>query len=59
MGLECTAERREQQRLIGEAIHAETLAAAGIAIREARRKGLIAPGTAVWLCDDTPAGKAK
>jgi hypothetical protein len=39
--------------------YAETLAAAAIAIREARKKGLIASNTAVWLCDDTPAEKIR
>lgn len=36
-----------------------TLAAAAIAIREAHREDLIDHGTAIWLCDDTPAGKIK
>ena len=30
-----------------------------MAIREARKAGLIAPGTAIWLCDDTPAGRGR
>ena len=38
---------------------ADTLAAAATAIREARNAGLIAHGTAIWLCDDTPADKPK